>query len=176
MEFVNCGSYVPQIMGPTGFNLLGVLQFPCFSHTLQLAVEQALRFPDIAKITAWCKRILVHVNQSAKSYALLRQKQKALGNEQLAVVNDVVTRWNSSYYMVARVLEQQQPLCATLLELKKGDLMPEFANMELFVNTTVREITAGHRTISGQLHQVSGHNWICPEIVSFQSVVECLVG
>ena len=40
--------------------------------------------------------------------------------------------------MVARVIEQQQPLCATLLELKKGDLMPtdsEFINMELFVNT-----------------------------------------
>ena len=40
--------------------------------------------------------------------------------------------------MVARVLEQQQPLCATLLEPKKGDLMPtdtEFSNMELFVKT-----------------------------------------
>ena len=40
--------------------------------------------------------------------------------------------------MVARFMEQQQPLCATLLELKKGDLMPtdsEFANMELFVKT-----------------------------------------
>ena len=35
--------------------------------------------------------------------------------------------------MVQRVLEQQQPLCATLLELKKGDLMPsdsEFDTME----------------------------------------------
>lgn len=40
--------------------------------------------------------------------------------------------------MVAGVLEQQQPLCTTLLELKKGDLMPtdtKFANMELFVKT-----------------------------------------
>ena len=38
--------------------------------------------------------------------------------------------------MIQRVLEQQQPLCATVLELKKGDLMPtdvEFSNMELFV-------------------------------------------
>jgi len=37
--------------------------------------------------------------------------------------------------MVARVLEQQQPLCATLLELKRGDLMPTDTNMELFVKT-----------------------------------------
>ena len=38
--------------------------------------------------------------------------------------------------MVARILEQQQPLCATLLELKKGDLMPtdaEFTTMEDYV-------------------------------------------
>ena len=121
-----------------GISLLGVIQLPCFSHTLQLAVEQALKLPDISKLTSRCKRLVAHFNRSAKSYALLRQKQIALGHEQHALVNDVVTRWNSSYYMVARVLEQQQPLCATLLELKKGDLMPtdtEFANMELFVET-----------------------------------------
>ena len=38
--------------------------------------------------------------------------------------------------MIERILEQQQPLCATLLELKKGNLMPtdiKFSNMELFI-------------------------------------------
>jgi len=38
--------------------------------------------------------------------------------------------------MVARILEQQQPLCTMLLEIKKGQLIPtntEFSNMELFV-------------------------------------------
>ena len=38
--------------------------------------------------------------------------------------------------MIQRVLEQQQPLCATVLELKKGDLIPtdvELTNMEIFV-------------------------------------------
>jgi len=40
--------------------------------------------------------------------------------------------------LVARVLEQQQPLCTTLLEVKKGELIPtdtEFSKMELFVKT-----------------------------------------
>ena len=122
----------------TGINLLDVIQLPCFSHTLQLAAEKALKLPDISKLIGRYKRLVAHFNRSAKSYALLRQKQIALGHEQHALVNDVVTPWNSSYYMVARILEQQQPLCTTLLELKKGDLMPtdtEFANMELFVKT-----------------------------------------
>ena len=115
---------------------LEVLHLPCFSHTLQLAVEQALKLPEISKITGRCKRLVAHFNRSPKSYYLLHQKQAALGYKQHSLINDVVTRWNSSYYMIQRVLEQQQPLCATLLELKKGDLMPtdvEFANMELFV-------------------------------------------
>ena len=40
--------------------------------------------------------------------------------------------------MVERILAQQQPICATLLEVRKGDLMPsddEFATMESFVKT-----------------------------------------
>ena len=106
-----------------GISLLGVTQLSCFSHTLQLVVEQALKLPDISKLTARCKRLVAHFNRSAKSYVLLRQKQTALGHQLHALVNDVVTRWNSCYY-IARVMEQQQPLCATLLELKKGDLMP----------------------------------------------------
>ena len=38
--------------------------------------------------------------------------------------------------MVERILPQQQPLCATLLELHKGDMMPsdaEFSILEIFV-------------------------------------------
>ena len=32
-----------------GISLLGATQLPCFSHTLQLAVEQALKLPDMSK-------------------------------------------------------------------------------------------------------------------------------
>lgn len=67
---------------------------------------------------------------------MLRQKQADLHHKQLSLVEDVPTRWNSAYYMVERILAQQQPLCATLLELRKGDLIPsesEFMTMEIFV-------------------------------------------
>ena len=97
-----------------GISLLGVTQLQCFSHTLQSAVEQTLKLSDISKLTARCKCLVAHFNQSTKSYVLLHQKQIALGHEQHAQVNDVVTQWNSCYYMVARVMEQQQPLCTTV--------------------------------------------------------------
>ena len=77
-----------------------------------------------------------HFNHSAKSTYMLKQKQTNLQHKQLSLVQDVVTRWNSAYYMAERILSQQQPLCAALLELRKGDLMPsdgEFTTLESFV-------------------------------------------
>ena len=77
-----------------------------------------------------------HFNHSSKSTYLLKQKQDNLHHPHHSLIQDVTTRWNSAYYMVQRVLEQQQPLCATLLELKKADLTPsdvEFSMMEDYV-------------------------------------------
>ena len=103
---------------------LGWTHLPCFSNTLQLSVEKVLKLPEIVKAIARCKRIVTHFNHSCKASYLLKEKQKNLGNKQHCLIQDVVTRWNSAYYMVERIIEQQQPLCATLLELHKGDLMP----------------------------------------------------
>jgi len=76
-----------------------------------------------------------HFNHSVKSTYKLREKQVHFNHDQLALVLEVVTRWNSSYYMVQRILQQQQPLCACLLDLQKGDPMPserEFAVMKSY--------------------------------------------
>ena len=48
--------------------------------------------------------------------------------------------------MLERILEQQQPLCATLIEIRRSDLMPtdtEISNMEAFVEAMrpIAEIT-----------------------------------
>ena len=105
----------------------------CFSHTLQLAVLEAVKIPEISRAIGRCKRLVTHFNHSSKSTYLLNQKQINLNLLQHSLIQDVSTRWNSTYYMVERVVEQQQALCAALLELRKGDLMPsdqEFTAME----------------------------------------------
>jgi len=53
------------------------------------------------------------------------------------LIRDVVIRWNSSYWMVERVVELQQPICAALLQLKRGELMPtdtEFVTMSDYLS------------------------------------------
>ena len=87
---------------------------------------------DSCKALTRCSRHLF--NHSAKSY-MLKQKKGHLQYKQVDLVQDVVTRWNSARYKAERILSQQQPLCAALLELRKGDLMPsdtEFTTLELF--------------------------------------------
>jgi hypothetical protein len=109
---------------------------PCFSHTLQLGVEKVLKLPQVAKAIARCKRIATHFHHSSKSSYILKQKQKSLGFKEHSILQDVATRWNSSYYMASRIMEQQQPICATLLEVQKTDLMPsdqEFKTMEEYI-------------------------------------------
>ena len=127
----NCSNIVLVI------GLAGWMRLSCFSHTLQLSVERAMAIPEITKVLALCRRLVSHFNHSAKSSYLLKEKQQNVHHKQHNLVQHVATRWNSTYYMVQRVLEQQQPLCATLFELKKGDLMPSDSEFDTMENYTI---------------------------------------
>ena len=116
-------------------DILNWSRMPCFSHSLHLAVEAAMRLSRVSQALARCKRLVGHFHHSAKSSYTLKKKQLDLQHSTHALVQDITTRWNSSYYMVERIISQQQPLCATLLELRRGDLMPsdaELSTMEAF--------------------------------------------
>ena len=56
--------------------------------------------------------------------------------------------------MAERLLSQQQPVCATLLELHKGDMMPtdaEFTTLELFVKVMKLLVNiTDHETIGAE--------------------------
>ena len=121
---------------------------PCLSHILNLAVQKVLALPIVSKAVARCRRLVSHFHHSSKSSYMLKVKQADLKHDTHILIGDVVTRWNSTFYMIARVLEQQQPLCAALLALKKGDLMPsdaEFAVMETYVEVMkpIVDVTEG---------------------------------
>ena len=105
----------------------------CFAHTLQLGVQKAMEVPEIARALGRAKRLVSHFHHSVKSTNVLRQKQKDLHHAEQNLIQDVPTRWNSSYYMIERILKQQQPLCAALLEIRKTELMPKHLLCSLIV-------------------------------------------
>ena len=117
-------------------DILQCLHMPYFSHVLNLAVEKAMAVPGVSRALARCRQLTSHFHRSTNASYVLKRKQADLHSVQHNLLHDVVTRWNSSYYMVKRVVEQQQLICATLLELRKGELMPsehEFAAMSDFL-------------------------------------------
>ena len=91
--------------------MLDLTHIPCFSHTLQLAVEKVLKLPVVVKAVAQYRRIVTHFHHSSKSYYQLKEKQICLGHKRHCLIQDVATRWNLAYYMINCIMEQQQPIC-----------------------------------------------------------------
>ena len=89
----------------------------------------------------------------------LREKQKLLGLSEHQLINDCITRWGSTYEMLKRFLEQQQAICAMLLE--DGDnrtLMPstdEIATMEELVGI-LKHVYQATEILSGELYPTIG--------------------
>ena len=115
---------------------LELLNLPCVGHTLQLAVKHAFDVSPVSRVLASIKKLVLHFHKSTKGTYKLRDKQALLGLKQESLKNDCVTRWGSTYKMLATSLHQQQAICTVLLDSEKcsdEDLMPtsqEFAVAE----------------------------------------------
>ena len=72
---------------------------PCFGHTLQLAVNAGLEIHTISRLTGVCKKIVSHFKHSVVAMTALHERQAALNLPQHSLLQEVSTRWNSTYFM-----------------------------------------------------------------------------
>ena len=88
-------------------------QFGCFAHTLQLVVHNGiLSQKAVLNLLSASRKIVGHFNHSCKAYSCLRVIQQNLGLPQHRLIQDEPTRWNSSLYMLQRIIEQKVALVA----------------------------------------------------------------
>ena len=87
-------------------HLLQCLHMSCFSHVLNLAVEKAMAVPGVSRTLARCRQLTSHFHRSTNASYVFKREQ-ADSHVQHNLLHDVITRWNSSYYLVERVVEQQ---------------------------------------------------------------------
>ena len=132
----------------------------CFGHTINLCVKAGLKQQQIQVALARCSRLVKFFRKSTVAANLLTKKQAALESPVHKLVKDVETRWNSTYDMVQRIIEQQGPVCATLVELKRLDLLPkeeDFTLLEQLVNVLkpFRDVTI----------QVQGEQYVTISII-----------
>ena len=101
------------------FSLLKWNRVACFGHNLNLAVKSALKEKSAADILARGRRVVQYFHKSTTAAnALKRMQQQHLSEEHWnkKLIQDVPTRWNSSFAMLQRLIEQSKAIHATLLE------------------------------------------------------------
>lgn len=86
----------------------------CTGHTLQLVINTALKHPSIEKAVGAARCLVEHFKKSELASSKLREKQQQMATPEHSLVQDISTRWNSTFYMISRLLEQRWPVTATL--------------------------------------------------------------
>ena len=96
---------------------------PCFAHTLNLIVKGALKAdPAIVSIQKRCRDIVTFFHRSAKASDKLNEVHKQLKLPDHKLIQDVETRWNSTFYMFQRILEQHEAITTALCLLGRNTI------------------------------------------------------
>ena len=94
----------------------------CFAHTLNLSTRKGLDLPQMDRLLGRVNRIVSFFHRSDTANTQLKAKQKLLDLPQHKLLQDCKTRWNSSFDMLERYVEQQAAVQAVFLskDIKKN--------------------------------------------------------
>ena len=82
----------------------------CFAHTLQLVVSDSQR--AVKDVLAISRSIVGKFRHSVLAQQQLEDQQEKFGVAHKKLIQDVQTRWNSTYNMLVSLYEQKQVLGA----------------------------------------------------------------
>ncbi|XP_041706895.2 E3 SUMO-protein ligase ZBED1-like isoform X1 [Coregonus clupeaformis] len=94
----------------------------CFAHTLNLASQKGLGVDRASRLLGKVRKIVGYFHRSPIACHALQEKQTLMDLPKHKLIQDIITRWNSSFEMLERFLEQQPAIMATLMskDLRKG--------------------------------------------------------
>ena len=95
---------------------LGWQSVPCFAHTLQLAVNNGLEVTQTNRLASVARKTVGHFKHSSLDMTALKEKQQQLSVPQHHLIQDVATRWNSTYFMLERLHKQRWAIYAVLYD------------------------------------------------------------
>ena len=90
----------------------------CTAHCLQLCILAGFKINSIDRLLAAAKKIVTHFHHSVVASEALKQKQIDMNMSGKKLINSCVTRWNSTYEMLDRLLKLRWPINAVLSDSK----------------------------------------------------------
>lgn len=92
----------------------------CFGHTLNLAVQE--NFDIVKSFIKKCKDIVTFFKSSTVAMDTLMKEQNELNEkgQGYKLIQEVSTRWNSTYYMIERILKINNAIGRAILKLRKA--------------------------------------------------------
>ena len=82
---------------------------PCFAHTLHLAVSAAIKeFGKVTAMVSKAKSVVSYFHHSARATSRLTEAQIQRKLPTRKLKQECITRWNSSYEMINRLVEQKE--------------------------------------------------------------------
>lgn len=100
---------------------LSLWHMPCFAHTLNIVVKDGLSAVDeLTETREKVKRIIGHFKSSCVSMEKLLKYQRKMKLPEYKLVQEIETRWNSTYLMLERFLAIKVPLSAALATIDAG--------------------------------------------------------
>ena len=133
------------------------LHLGCFGQTLNLAVKAGLKIGQVKDALARFSRLVSYFHKSIRASYQLGEKQQAPSH---ALIQEVETRWNSTLDMIEQVLEQQSAICATLIDQKRLDLMPQDHESKI-----LEKITEMIKPFCSITSQISGKEYVKVEAI-----------
>ncbi len=93
----------------------------CVSHTRHLVVIKALKKDRVVtSLLSKARRISGHVHRSSKASNRLHELQTQLNFPQHTLITDVKTRWNYTFFMLQRLVEQRRSVQIMTQESNMG--------------------------------------------------------
>lgn len=114
----------------------------CFAHTINLAAQKATAINQVSRLLGRVQSALSFFHCSTTAANILQSKQEMLKVPKHKRIHDVPTRWNSSYDMVERYLEQQAAVYSALTEktLKKHKDINTLSDQDVRMAEVVIEV------------------------------------
>ena len=101
-------------MKAAGRELKAYLHLGCFAHTLNLAVQKSMKTGAAAPILSRVRRLVAFFHRSHLAASILEREANLMKLNATSLTIDIVTRWNSAFDMLARFLQLQVAVVATI--------------------------------------------------------------